>query len=110
MVDGVRDAIGSKATPVWAPTAFLEQQKVSAWADMPVWIPAEGDTAGASRRTNRKAIGAGLSFRPLDVTARETLAWFRTLPAERQAKLRAGIEPQREQQVLAALDAPPAKR
>jgi 2'-hydroxyisoflavone reductase len=109
MVDGIRDAIGSKATPVWAPTAFLEQQQVSAWGDMPVWIPAQGDTAGANRRTNGRAIAAGLTFRPLEVTARETLAWWRTLPAERQKELRAGIKPEREQQVLAALEASAAK-
>jgi 2'-hydroxyisoflavone reductase len=110
MVDGISNAIGSKATPVWAPAAFLEQQKVGAWGDMPVWIPAQGDTAGANRRTNGKAIAAGLTFRPLDVTARETLAWFRTLPGDRQKELRAGIKPEREQEVLAALEAAAAKR
>ena len=109
MVEGVRDALGSKATPVWAPAAFLEQQKVSAWGDMPVWVPAQGDTAGANRRSNRKAITAGLRFRPLDVTARETLAWFRTLPVERQKELRAGVKPEREQQVLTALETMAAK-
>jgi 2'-hydroxyisoflavone reductase len=69
---------------------------------MPVWVPAQGDTAGASQRSNARALGAGLSFRPLATTARDTLAWFRTLPADRQHELRAGIKPEREQQVLAA--------
>jgi 2'-hydroxyisoflavone reductase len=110
MLDGARAAIGSSATLVWADTAFLEAQKVSAWSDMPVWIPAQGDTLGANRRTNRKAVSAGLTFRPLAETTRDTLAWWKTLPAERQAKLGAGIAAAREVEVLAALRAARAKQ
>jgi 2'-hydroxyisoflavone reductase len=102
MLDGIQRGIASKARLVWAPTAFLEQQKVSPWGDMPVWIPATGDTAGANRRRNQKALAAGLAFRPLATTATDTLAWWKALPAERQAKLRAGIAPDRERQVLEA--------
>lgn len=43
-----------------------------------------------------------LRFRPLTSTATDTLAWFRAQPAERQAKLRAGLAPTRESEVLAA--------
>jgi 2'-hydroxyisoflavone reductase len=102
MVDGIAKGIGSTARPVWVPTSFLDEQKVAAWSDMPVWIPAQGDTAGASLRSNARAIRTGLTFRPLGATAKDTLAWFRTLPADRQKGLRAGIKPEREQQVLAA--------
>jgi 2'-hydroxyisoflavone reductase len=99
---GVRAATTAGARLVWVPADFLEQQKVSAWGDMPVWVPGTGDTAGFARRSNQKAIAAGLTFRPLAETALDTLAWFRTLPEERQAGLRAGIKPEREAQVLAA--------
>jgi 2'-hydroxyisoflavone reductase len=99
---GVRAATTAGARLVWVKADFLEQQKVTAWGDMPVWVPGTGETAGFGRRSNRKAIGVGLSFRPLAQTALDTLAWFRTLPAERQSDLRAGIKPDREQQVLAA--------
>jgi 2'-hydroxyisoflavone reductase len=102
MIDGIREAISAAARPVWVPSAFLEQQKVSPWADMPLWIPATGATAGASRRSNRKAVGAGLTFRPLAVTARDTLGWWKTLPVERRQALRAGLSADRERQVLAA--------
>jgi 2'-hydroxyisoflavone reductase len=105
MVEGIRSAVGSSARLVWVPTSFLDAQKVGAWSDMPVWVPAQGDTAGASLRSNAKALGAGLGFRPLAETARDTLAWFRTLPPERRKELRAGIKPEREQQVLAAWEA-----
>jgi 2'-hydroxyisoflavone reductase len=102
MVDGIAAAIGSTGKPVWVPAPFLEQQKVAAWSDMPVWVPAQGDTAGASLRSNAKAIRSGLTFRPLATTAKDTLAWFHAQPAERQKELRAGIKADREQQVLAA--------
>jgi 2'-hydroxyisoflavone reductase len=69
---------------------------------MPAWVPATGDTAGFGLRSNRRAVAAGLSFRPLATTAKETLAWWREQPADRQAKLRAGIAPDREAQVLTA--------
>jgi 2'-hydroxyisoflavone reductase len=47
-------------------------------------------------------VGAGLTFRPLAVTARDTIDWFKTLPADRQSKMLAGLTPEREAQVLAA--------
>jgi 2'-hydroxyisoflavone reductase len=102
MLEGIHGATSSSARLVWAPTDFLEQQKVSPWGDMPVWIPATGDTAGANRRRNQRAIAAGLSIRPLAETATDTLAWWKTLPAERQARPKAGIKPDRERQVLEA--------
>ena len=85
----------------WIPTAFLDAHNVAAWSDMPVWIPGQGQTAGFHRRDNRRSLAAGLTFRPLTTTAAETLAWFKAQPAERQAKLRAGLTPEREADLLA---------
>jgi 2'-hydroxyisoflavone reductase len=48
----------------------------------------------------KAALAAGLRTRPLEETVRDTLTWFQTLPAERQAKLRAGLDPTREAQTL----------
>jgi len=47
-----------------------------------------------------RATKAGLRCRPLADTVRDTLAWFQTLPAGRQAKLRAGLAPSKEAQTL----------
>jgi len=102
MLLGVRAATTAGAKLHWVPASFLREQKVRAWSDMPVWVPTTPDTAGFSRRSNKKAIGAGLTFRPLAQTALDTLAWFKAQPAERQAKLAAGIKPEREREVLAA--------
>jgi len=51
--------------------------------------------------SNARAVAAGLRFRPPVTTVRDTLAWFKTLPPERQEKLRAGIPPEREAELLA---------
>jgi 2'-hydroxyisoflavone reductase len=99
MLASCRKASKQPATLTWVPEKFLDEQKVSAWEDMPVWTGAEG---GFSQIDCSKAIEAGLRFRSSDETARDTLAWWKTLPAERQAKVRAGISPEREKEVLAA--------
>src|SRR5881398_2054466 len=99
MLDGIKSALKSSATFTWVAEDFLTQQKVEAWSDMPVWTGKDDSVA----RTNiSRALRKGLAFRPLDVTARETLAWFKSLPQDRQAKLRAGLTPEREAEVLAA--------
>lgn len=95
-------AAGKKSTLTWAPADFLEVQKVAPWSDMPVWIPARGEYAGFGRTSVRKARAAGLSYRPLRDTVRDTLAWWRKLPEERRAKPKAGLSAQRESEVLAA--------
>jgi 2'-hydroxyisoflavone reductase len=100
MLTGITAAIHADAKPVWVSTDFLEAQKVEAWSDMPVWVPGRGETAGFAKRSIRKAMAAGLTFRPLDTTAADTLAWFKQQPAERQAKLKAGLTSEREQEVL----------
>jgi 2'-hydroxyisoflavone reductase len=102
MLDGIKGALKSDAKFTWADAAFLEAQKVAPWSDMPVWIPPQGEMGGMGRTSIKKALAAGLTFRPLDVTARETLAWFKTLPADRQATLKAGLKPEREAEVLKA--------
>jgi len=100
MLDGIASAIRADFHPIWVAADFLEAQKVEAWTDMPVWVPGFGDTAGFARRSIRKALAAGVTFRPLATSASDTLAWFKEQPAERQAKLKAGLTPAREEQVL----------
>ncbi len=101
MLTGISAAVGGDHRLVWVPTTFLDAQKVSAWSDLPVWIPGQGDTAGFARRNIGKALAAGLTFRPLATTSAETLAWFKTQPPDRQAKLKAGLAPEREAALLA---------
>jgi nucleoside-diphosphate-sugar epimerase len=102
MLNGIKAANNSKATFTWVNADFLEQQKVAPWSDMPVWIPPRGEEAGGNQVSNQRALGKGLTFRPLAETARDTLAWFKTLPQDRQSHLKAGLTSEREAEVLAA--------
>lgn len=102
MMHGIRAETGSDAKFVFTTNSFLEQQGISAWSDLPAWVPGSGETAGFARVSNARAIAAGLTFRPLEATAADTLAWFNTLPDDRRAKLRAGLTPERESAALAA--------
>jgi 2'-hydroxyisoflavone reductase len=99
MLDAIKTALNANATFTWLPSDFLTRNKVEAWSDMPVWA---GDELGLAKTNIRNATGKGLTFRPLADTARDTLAWFKTLPPERQSKLHAGLTAEREAEVLAA--------
>jgi nucleoside-diphosphate-sugar epimerase len=100
MLSGIAATIHADAKLVWVPTDFLESQKVEAWSDMPVWVPGRGASAGFAKRSIRKALAAGLTFRPLATTASETLNWFKEQSAERQTKLKAGLTLAREEEIL----------
>jgi len=107
MLEGCKAAAKSDATFTWVDADFLQEHKVTPWSDMPVWIPPRGEYAGIGRRSCARSMKAGLTFRPVEETARDTLAWWKTLPPEktadeRAAKLAAGLSPSRESEVLAA--------
>jgi len=69
---------------------------------MPVWVPPKGEHGGLGAVSIKRALDKGLTFRPLAETARDTLTWLRAQPKERQEKLKAGLTPEREAEVLAA--------
>ena len=93
---------GSEANLRWGSLEFLKQHKVEPWSDMPTWIPDDEEGLGFSRIDVSKAIAAGLKFRPLEETVRDTLAWAQTRPDDHE--WRAGLTAEREAQVLAALN------
>ncbi len=102
MLAACQPASGAPAPLTWVPASFLEKEKVEPWGDMPVWIPAGGPESGMSQVSIARAVAAGLRFRPLAETARDTLAWWNGLPAERRSRPRAGLSREREKQVLQA--------
>nr|MDP9187275.1 epimerase [Verrucomicrobiota bacterium] len=99
MLDEIKKAEKSNANFTWVSEEFLTQQKVEPWSDMPVWT---GKESGLARTNINRALAKGLTFRPLADTARDTLSWFKSLPQDRQSKLRAGLTAEREAEVLAA--------
>jgi len=102
MFYGIRAVTSTPVSFTWIDADFLEEMGIRAWSDMPAWFPPRGRTAGFARMSNARAMEAGLTFRPLAVTARDTLEWFLSQPAERQGNLRSGMKPGREERLLAA--------
>jgi 2'-hydroxyisoflavone reductase len=82
----------------WVTEDFLEAQGVTPWSDLPTWIP--GDPLMLV--TVQAAIDAGLTYRSIPVTARDTLEWDKTRPAEERANRRFGWSREREREVLDA--------
>src|SRR5262249_20887934 len=58
-------AAGTSPEIVWASERFLLDRKVEPWMGLPLWIP-EDDPEGLAVFDNRRAIAAGLSFRPTE--------------------------------------------
>jgi 2'-hydroxyisoflavone reductase len=94
---------GSNATFVWADAKFLNANKALEGNDIPIWAPPESEFGGAALVSSTHAVAQGLRFRELETTIRDTLAWHTTRPAEQQQKLRAGLTPEREAELLAKL-------
>jgi 2'-hydroxyisoflavone reductase len=101
ILEASKQVSGGDANVSWAPVEFLKQHNVGEWIDMPVWVPDIEENQGFSRVDVSKAINAGLKFRPLEETIRDTLAWAQTRPADYQ--WRAGLTAEKEAEVLTAL-------
>ncbi len=102
LLHGIKAVTTSDAVLTWVDTDFLTMHDVRGYREMPVWQPSRGRTAGFGRFDITREVSLGLTFRPLAVTAKDTLDYYHAQSAERQATLRAGITAEREQQVLDA--------
>lgn len=102
LLDECRAVTGSDAHFTWVSEPFLLEAGVGPWMELPLWIPdqSDADMVGFSDVDVGKAIGAGLTFRPLAETIRDTLAWDATRPFG--VERRAGLGPEREKEVLRA--------
>ena len=96
---------GVKVRFEWCDIAALQAQGVEPWSDLPLAVPADDEHRAFMLTDASRAIGAGLASRPLARTVADTLAWYRGLPPEQQVFDKAGLTPEREAVVLAALGA-----
>ena len=91
---------GTRVT--WVSAEFIDAHSKPEELNLPIWDPPTGDSAGAALTSIEGSRKAGLRSRPLEKTVRDTLAWFGTLPADRRAKLHAGLDPAKEADTLKA--------
>ena len=94
---GIRAITSSHLSFSWVDEQFLVEQE----ARFQLWYPpTEGAIRGLSRVRSHKGVAAGLKFRPLAVTALDTLEWFKSLPEERRNGFELNLE--RDRQILEA--------
>lgn len=98
MLYGVRASVSSDVQFTWVPESFLTEQEIAPWSDLPAWAP--GDVMFYV--SVRKAVEAGLTFRPLAVTTRDLLEWDKTRPDEERQSSNFGMSRDRELEVLSA--------
>ena len=85
------------AEVVWVDSAFLVEQEVGEWMELPLWL---SDPAYRSMQLTpvERATAAGLRQRPLEETVRDTLDWVRS--GEAPTEPPAGLDREKEQRVL----------
>ncbi len=88
---------GGGAEFVWVSEEFLEENGVEPFTEMPLWVPRE--YAGMMEVDCGRAIGAGLTFRPVSETVRDVLEWDARRTGSDPA---AGLETGRERELLSA--------
>ncbi len=96
LLERARDAIGSDANVVWVDDQRVLDAEVQPWTELPLWLPGD-EYAGMARADISRALAAGLTFRPLEETVVDTLAWDRSVPGDRPT-----LAHHREQEILAA--------
>ena len=95
-LERARTAIGSDASITWVDEQTVLDAGVEPWSELPLWLPGT-EYAGMARADTRLALAAGLTFRPLEETVADTLAWDRTVPGDRPT-----LTPEKEAAVLAS--------
>lgn len=93
-----RTVSASDAEFVWASEQFFMENEVQPWSQLPLWVGEGAEYAGFARIDCRKAHAAGLTYRPLADSIRDTLAWAATRPADHE--WRAGLTAEREAELL----------
>jgi len=89
-------AVGSDARLTWVDDQTLLDAEVGPWMELPLWLPGD-EHSGMMSAEIRRGLDAGLRFRPVEDTVRDTLAWSReageqrpTLTRDRERELLAG--------------------
>jgi 2'-hydroxyisoflavone reductase len=101
---------GVDAELVWAPDDVLLAAGVRPYTELPMWAPDIPELAGTWEASGDRARLAGMRYRPLADTVRDTWAWLAQHAAAQAKPLDdlaqragAGLDPVRERRILAGL-------
>ncbi|MCK9793117.1 epimerase [Isoptericola sp. 4D.3] len=103
LLAAVARGVGAEPRWVWAASDRLEAADVRPWSgerSLPLWLP-RPEYDGLPAHDAGPAIAAGLSPRPFEDTARDTLAWLRETPGA----VVTGLTAAEEADILAGLRA-----
>lgn len=100
LVYGIRAVTAAPVSFTWVDWDFLAERGLQPQNPLPFWHPPRGRYLNYGRMDSSRAIAAGLRFRPLAVTARQTLDWHRNRQDLGNYQLRM-VSPEVEARVLA---------
>ncbi|MEM7430857.1 MAG: NAD-dependent epimerase/dehydratase family protein [Pseudomonadota bacterium] len=104
LLDDSVAASGAEIDPIWVDESFIdaarEEFTVRNRGMFPIWHPLDDEYGAVSSISDTRAKAAGLKARPVRETIEALLAWWQTLPEERQSDLRAGLPADIEVQLI----------
>jgi 2'-hydroxyisoflavone reductase len=83
----IAEALGADCRFHWVDSRTLLDEGVGPWMELPLWLG--GESHGIVQADITRALEGGLELRPLEETARDTLAWARTVEPQRPTLTRA---------------------
>jgi 2'-hydroxyisoflavone reductase len=88
MLGAVRGTLSQAVSLTWVPMQWVLDQGAfkNNYNNFLFW-PSQGNALGLMSTINAKAVAHGLAFRPLGVTAADTLTWYKSVPAESRKQL-----------------------
>lgn len=104
LIDACRAVLGDKAAEVIPMSeSFLLEHGIQPWADFPAWLPASHEAM--NRASNQRAVDAGMTFRSVETTVRDTLDWYIATRGSVDAPLKTGLSDERMNELIAAKEA-----
>jgi 2'-hydroxyisoflavone reductase len=105
LLEAAVQVTGSAARLVWAPPEVIEAAGIEPWTELPVWTPPDGELAALHNGDVSRAYATGMTCRPVAETVADTWAWLQAEgdPPVRPGRPAHGLDPAREQGVLAKL-------
>ena len=97
VVQACQKATSTAGTVTWIPGEFVARQED---LNFPIWAPYLGDTKGFHTWQNRRAVQAGLKFRPVEQTVADTLAWYQGQLKEEQGRVKLAFTAEQEAEML----------
>jgi len=91
---GLLERLRGDANLVWVDEQRVLDAGVRPWTELPLWLPRDGWPL--MERDASAAVAAGLTYRPLEETVRDTYEWDRDAPGDRPTLTR-----EKEAEILA---------